>query len=89
MSIIRKRRDIEVYPSYDRNGDPLLYIEKRRGRLTLEEIRTAARDWDEDVYALLIDARNEDEGQCFGEDPQSDCVKLYRAEQFFRRDHDE
>lgn len=79
------KRGIDVCPDYDRNGDPVLHIEKQRGKLTLEEIRRALRDYDEDIYALIIDARDVDEGQCFGEEPPGDKVTLYRAEQFFRR----
>lgn len=78
------KRGIEVCPGYDVAGDPLLHIEKQRGKLTLEEIRQAAQEFDEDIYAMIIDAR-QDEGQCFGEDPPGDRVTLYRAERFFGR----
>ena len=85
------KRGIEVCPGYDAAGAPLLHIEKQRGKLTLEEIRQAAQEFDEDIYALIIDAR-QDEGQCFEEAPPGDRVTLYRAERFFREKtavHDE
>lgn len=82
------KRGIEVWPDYDRAGDPMLHVQKQRGKLSLEEIRQAAMEYDEDVYALIINAVQTEDQDWDANEPTGDHVVLYRAEGFFRRKRD-
>lgn len=44
------KRGIEVYTDYDEKGRFTHYVKKRKGKLTLEEIREALREYEEDYY---------------------------------------
>ena len=78
-------KNIETWPDYDRAGQWTLNIRKKRGRLTLDEIREACMDYDQDFYMLVICAMDNDASQYYeGDDLTSDYVQLYRADDFFR-----
>lgn len=78
---MRMKKGIEVHADYDSRGRWTLVIEKKRGRLSLEEIREAARDWEWDFYLLVLDCyHDEDEVQYFYDVPQGDRVVLYRTD---------
>ena len=74
------KKGIEVRPEYDKNGRWKLIIEKKRGRLTLEEIKEAAREWEWDYYLLVLDCFHDPDDIQYGEVPQGDRVELYRTE---------
>ena len=57
---------------------------KARGTLTLEEIRQAALEHEEDFYALIIKAVDADDDQYFDDIDLGDYITLYRATDFLR-----
>ena len=78
------KKTIESWSDYDRTGMWCLHIQKKRGKLTLDEIREACMEWDEDFYMLVIKAMDEEIGQYYEtDDLDGDFVTLYRAGDFF------
>lgn len=78
-------KNIEVWQDYDRAGEWCLHIRKKRGTLTLEDIRQAAMDYEQDFYFLLIKAIDEDMVQYYAtDDIDGDFVTLYRSDDFSR-----
>lgn len=76
------KKGLEVWTDYDENGRWYLAIEKKKGRLTLDEIREAAMEWEQDFYALIVEAVDK-ESQCYYNwDFEGDFVRLYRATDF-------
>lgn len=73
---------IECYSDHDESGEWILVIEKDKGKLTLEEIKKAAREHEWDYYFLFVDCYHEEyDVQYFWntEDIEGDRVILYRA----------
>ena len=61
----RMKKGINVWPDYDRQGNWMLCVGKKRGKLSLDEIKQAAQEYELDIYALFLD--------CMGNDlPESD-----------------
>lgn len=78
-------KNIGVWSDYDRAGQWTLNIRKKRGRLTLDEIREACMDYDQDFYMLVICTMDKDVSQYYEvDDLTGDYVQLYRADDFFR-----
>lgn len=77
-------KSIEVWTDYDPSGIWRLNIKKKRGTLTLEEIRTACMEWEQDFYMLVIKAIDEDMSQYYTTDDLGDYITLYRADDFFK-----
>ncbi len=78
-------KNIEVWTDYDPAAQWTLHIRKKRGKLTLEEIRKACIDYEQDFYMLVICAMDRDIGQYYEvDDLTGDYVTLYRADDFFR-----
>lgn len=79
------KKGIEVRPEYDRSGRWMLVIEKKRGKLTLDEIKEAAREWECDYYLLVLDCFHDpDDVPLYGYEPQQgDRVELYRTDLFY------
>lgn len=79
------KRGIEVWPDYDPTGQWVLKIRKKRGTLTLEEIKEACTEYEQDFYMLVIRAMDEDISQYYTvDDLEGDFVILYRADDFFK-----
>ena len=79
------KKGIEVWQDYDRQNIWTLHIQKKRGRLTLEEIQEACMEYDQDFYLLAICAMDREMGQYYEtDDLEGDYVTLYRADDFFR-----
>ena len=77
-------KNIEAHADYDKSGRWVLIIEKKRGRLSLEEIRETAREWELDYYLLLLDCFHDtDDVQYYYEPPRGDSVMLYRTDLFY------
>ena len=75
------KKGITAYADYDKTGRWMLVIEKRRGRLTLEEIKTAARDHEWDFYLLVLDCyHDENDIQDYTAEAVGDRVVLYRTD---------
>lgn len=73
------KKGITCRPDYDRTGRWCLIVEKKKGRLTLDEIKEAAREWEWDFYLLLLDCFHDTEDDGLNEPPQGDLVILYSA----------
>lgn len=79
------KKGIEVWSDYDNTGQWILNIKKKRGQLTLDEIRQACMDYEQDFYMLVIVAMDREVGQYYDlDDLEGDFVTLYRADDFFR-----
>lgn len=78
-------KNIEVWTDYDPTGQWTLHIRKKRGKLSLEEIRQTCMDYEQDFYMLVICAMDRDMDQYYEVDDLSgDYVTLYRADDFFK-----
>ena len=78
------KKCIEVWTDYELQRVWTLHIQKKRGRLTLEEITEACMDYEQDFYMLVICAMDRDVGQYYDtDDLEGDYVTLYRADDFF------
>ncbi len=78
-------KNIEVWTEYDATGQWTLCIWKKRGRLSLDEIRDACTEYEQDFYLLVIKAMDEDISQYYStDDLDGDYVVLYRAGDFFK-----
>ena len=78
------KKGTEVWPDYDVNGIWCLRIKKVRWKLTLEEIIEIATEWEQDFYAVIIKAVDDDMIQYFDDIEQGDYITLYRATDFLR-----
>lgn len=79
------KRNVKVWTGYDQQGIWTLHVRKDRGSLTLDEIRQACTEYDQDFYMLVIKAMDEDISQYYiVDDLVGDYVTLYRADDFFR-----
>ena len=78
------KRGIETWTSYDRAGFFRLHIKKARGKLSLEEIREACREYDEGFYMLFVDALRDEAADYYDlGDIEGDSVVVYTADDFF------
>ena len=74
---------IETWGGYDQAGIWTLHVHKRRGTLTLDEIRKACIDYEQGFYLLVIKAMDCDMSQYYEtEDLTGDHAQLYRADDF-------
>lgn len=79
------KKGIEVWSDYDPTCTWVLHIKKARGTLSVEEIKQAAMEYDQDFYMLVIKAMDEKIGQYYTvDDVEGDFVTLYRADDFFK-----
>ena len=77
-------KNIEVCAGWDNSGRWRLTINKKRGRLTLDEVRQVAREFEWDYYLLVIDAFHDDFDEQFGDSPPpGDYAILYRTDLFY------
>lgn len=76
------KKGITAYPDYDRSGCWMLKIEKSKGKLTLEEIREAAREYECDFYLLVVDSYHDPNDVQYGEQAVGDLAILYRSDVF-------
>lgn len=79
------KRGIEAHTDYDSEGRWQLIIEKKRGKLTLGEIKATARDWEWDYYLLVLDCFHDDSIQFAEADPVGDIAVLYRTDLFYEK----
>lgn len=71
------KRGIEVEMHVDTDGQCVLVIRKARGKLTLEEIREAATEYEQDYYGLVLKCIDEDMDQYYDDDLLGDAAELY------------
>ena len=80
------KRGIEAWSEWDEHGRWTLVIEKKCGKLTLEEIMRTAREQEWDYYLLSLDCYHEDFEMQFvpGSGFEINRVVLYRTEDLMR-----
>ena len=66
---MRLSRNIDVWSGHDQTGEWVLYVGKKRGKLSLDEIREAAESYETDFYVLVLDCTEKDA-------PYSDTVSV-------------
>lgn len=71
------KRGIEAEMRVDQQGQCVLVIRKARGKLTLEEIREAAMEYEQDYYGLVLKCIDEDMDQYYDDDLLGDAAELY------------
>lgn len=72
------KKGIEVSSEWDPQGYCVTVVRKARGKLTLDEIREAVTESDQDYYGLVLKYMDGDMLQYFEDDLQGDAVELYR-----------
>lgn len=72
------KKGIEVSSEWDPQGYCVTVVRKARGKLTLDEIREAVTESDQDYYGLVLKCMDGDMLQYFEDDLQGDAVELYR-----------
>lgn len=82
------KKGIDVHVDYDQNSRWRLIIEKKRGKLTLDEIKEAAREWELDYYLLVLDCYHDelDEQLYCTNEPVGDRAELYRTDLLWEED---
>lgn len=74
------RKGIEAWADYDESGRWCLRVQKAKGKFTLDELTEVAKEWEEDMYAVIIKAISGDMEQYYDDvDMGGDYVTLYRA----------
>lgn len=83
------KKGIEVWPDWDITGRWILNIRKKRGKLTLDEIREAAMEYEQDLYLLPLNCMPDTwfDGWDGGDD-EGDAVQLYRSDALRREAED-
>ena len=61
-------------------------IKKKKGKFTLDEITEIATEWEQDFYALIIKAIDEDMCQYFDDIENGEYMTLYRATDLLRNE---
>ena len=76
------KRGVDVWPDYDETGRWCLRVKKARGKFTLDELEEIAMDYEQDFYAVIIKAIDDDMIQYFAHEDSGEFVTLYRATDF-------
>ena len=82
---VNMKKGIEVSMERDCTWRSFLKITKQRGQLSIDEITEAAREYEMDIYALIIRALDNDTAQYYYDSP-GDCVELYPVGHFFEKE---
>lgn len=82
------KKGIEAWSDWDISGRWILNIRKTRGKLTLEEIREAATEYEEDLYLLPLNCMPDTWYDGWGYEDSGDCVTLYRSDALRREAED-
>ena len=81
------KKGIEVWCDYDAKGKWHLIIEKKRGKLTLGEIKECAREWEYDFYLLVLDCFHDEYDEQYDFETRSgDRAVLYRTDLLYTED---
>lgn len=78
------KKGLSYEPTSDGAGNFVLVVRKERGKLTLEDIREAAKDWEQDYYALILKCMDDDMSQYWDDDLEGDAAELYMADKFLQ-----
>ena len=85
----RPKTKIEVHADHDDSGNIIYIVEKSKGRLTLEEIQKALKEYEEDYYFLVLDCFHDDCYQGWNENiddrNKGDRVTAYPADRLLKK----
>lgn len=84
VKIMKKGTTVES--GYDAEGRWHLKLRKAKGKFTIDEIIEAAKEWEEDYYAVIIKAMSDETSQYYDDDLEGDYVTLYRATDFISKE---
>lgn len=77
---------IHVCPDYDSDSNACYVVTKEKGRLSLNEVRQALREYECDYYFLLADCfHEENEEPQFSYEQSGDVIIAYPASDMFKR----
>ena len=68
----RPKIKIEVHADYDESDNIIYVVEKAKGRLSIEEIKKALKEYEEDFYFLLIDCLHDEDDDVEAEDKKDE-----------------
>ncbi len=74
------KKTVEVEQAFDATGHCVYIVRKARGKLTLDEIREAMTEYEQDYYGLVLKCMDEDMGQYYDDDLMGDVAELYSIE---------
>ena len=74
------KKGITVDMTHDSSGHLMYVVRKARGELTLEEIKDAMTEYEQDYYGLVLKCMGDDVSQYFDDDLQGDVAELYPIE---------
>ncbi len=80
------KKGTEIWSDHDADGTWCLRLKKAKGKFSLDEIIEAAMEWEQDFYAVIIKAVDDDQIQYFDDVEQGDYITLYRAADFLRKE---
>lgn len=80
------KKRITTESEYDVEGRWCLKLKKAKDKFTLDEIIEAAKEWEEDYYAVIIKAMSDETAQYYDDDLDGDYVTLYRATDFISKE---
>ena len=61
-------------------------LKEKTPHTILNEIIEAAKEWEEDYYAVIIKAMGDETAQYYDDDLEGDYVTLYRATDFISKE---
>lgn len=68
----------------DVSGNPVIVIRKKRGVLSVEEIRKEAMGFGQGYYMMVMKCVDDDMSQYYDDDLKGDAVELYEADTFLQ-----
>lgn len=80
------KKGTTIESGYDASGRWCLKLRKAKGKFTFDEIIEAAKECEEDYYAVIIKAMSDEIAQYYDDDLDGDCVTLYRATDFISKE---
>ena len=80
------KKGTEIWSDCDASGRWCLRLKKAKGKFSLDEIIEAATEWEQDFYAVIIKAVDDDMMQYFDDIEQGDFITLYSATDFLREE---
>lgn len=80
------KKGTTIESGYGVEGRWCLKIRKAKGKFSLDEIIEAAKEWEEDYYAVIVKAMSDETAQYYDDDLDGDCVTLYRATDFISKE---
>ncbi len=74
------KKGLSTETTWDGAGNAVLIVRKEKGKLTLEDIREAAMNYEQDYYMLVMKCIDEDLAQYYEDDLKGDVAELYCAD---------